>query len=205
MKKHLADIASIHQGLSLAGRGAGTRPGDWRLRMVESSDIQDNRLTPEPLREIGVRRNVRTEKHLLRPCDVLVTARTGGMQAALAPPGTERTVAGITLLVVRTEDAREDLGHYLQCFLASRQGQAQLQNLLTVSNTLVSLSATSLGRLEVPLLDGRRLEQVARLAEAQEEAYRWETRAAELRRSTLRDSIIRGLMEPEKTKQEATT
>ena len=49
------------------------------------------------LREIEVASGVRTERHLLRPFDVLVTARAGAVQTALVPPGVSRTVAGVTL------------------------------------------------------------------------------------------------------------
>ena len=207
MRTRLADIATIHQGLSLAGRGAGTTPGEWRLRMVESSNIRDNRLRAEPeeLREIGVRRNVSREKHLLRPNDVLVTTRAGEVQAALVPPHVSRTVASITLLVVRPHRPEPGMGRYLWYFLTSSLGQARLQRQLTVGKTMVSLTATDLGRVEATVPQGRRLEQIVRLAEAQEECYQQEMRAADLMRRTLRDSIIRELMEPEKKKQEAAT
>lgn len=62
-------------------RGAGAREGDWTLRIVESDD----------LREVGVVQSVRTERHLLRPFDVLVTALSKSIQAALVPPTRTRT------------------------------------------------------------------------------------------------------------------
>ena len=71
-------LADVYQGLARAGRGAGARAGDWKLRIVESSDLHDDGwLDLDGLREIGVAQGVRTERHLLRPFDVLVTARSG--------------------------------------------------------------------------------------------------------------------------------
>ena len=59
----LAGLAGIAQGLAMAGRGAGAQPGDWQLRVVESADIVDDRLSLEGLREIGVRQGASALRH----------------------------------------------------------------------------------------------------------------------------------------------
>ena len=64
-------ISEIKQGLSTSGRAAGGRPGDWTLRVIESANIVQDRLQLDGLREIKVVRGTRTEKHLLRPFDLL--------------------------------------------------------------------------------------------------------------------------------------
>ena len=61
----------------------------------------------------------RAERHLLRPFDLLVTARTGSVQVALVPPEVSRTVAGITLLVVRAKQPESGMGHWLWYCLTS--------------------------------------------------------------------------------------
>ena len=87
MLRTLSETARISQGLSLSRRGAGAQPGDWELQMVESGDVEDDGwLTLADLKEITIARNARTERHLLRPYDVLLTARTGSSHAALVPP-----------------------------------------------------------------------------------------------------------------------
>ena len=80
----------------------------------------------DKLQEIGVVQGVRTERHLLRPYDVLVTARSGTIHVALVPPDVSRTVAGITLLVVRPKRPESGMGHWLWYFLTSSYGRAQL-------------------------------------------------------------------------------
>ena len=122
------------------------------LRVVESSDLRDSGwLDLEGLREVGVVQGVRTERHLLRPFDVLVTARSGAVQAALVPPEVSRTVAGVTLLVVRPKEPESGMGHWLWYFLTSAQGRAQIASRMTVTATLKSLSAGSLGEIEAPI------------------------------------------------------
>ena len=131
-----------YQGLVRSGRGAGAREGDWALRIVESGDVSDNGwLHLDGLREVGVVQGVRTERYLLRPFDVLVTARSGSIQAALVPPDVSRTVAGVTLLVVRPRRPEIGMGHWLWYFLTSAHGRAQLARRLTVSSTITSISA----------------------------------------------------------------
>ena len=121
------------------------------LRIVESSDVRDDGwLALGGLREIGVVQGVRTERHLLRPFDVLVTARTGSVQVALVPPEVSRTVAGVTLLVVRPKHLESGMGHWLWYCLTSSNGRAQLSKRMTVSATLRSLSARSLGEVRSP-------------------------------------------------------
>ena len=74
---------------------------------------------------------------------------------------------------------------------ASAHGRAQLAKRLTVSATVTSLSARSLGEIEVPVPTPRELDIVARLVEASEAAYGSAVEAARLRRETLRDAVIR--------------
>ena len=187
----LKDIALISQGLSRAGHGAGTRRGDWSLRVAESGDVNGNVWLPlEGLREVGVAWNHRSERHLLRPFDVLVTARSGSIQAALVPPQVSRTVAGITLLVVRPKEPAIGMGHWIWYFLTSTFGQVEMTKRLVATATLKTLSARSLGEIEIPVPPPSDLERVACLVEASEEAYASAMQAAVLRRETLRDGIV---------------
>lgn len=187
----LKDIAGISPGLVRAGRGAGARRGDWRLWIVESGHVRDDGwLELGGLREVGVVEGVRTERYLLRPFDVLVTARAGSAQIALVPPGVSRTVAAFTLLVVRPKEPEAGMGHWLWYYLTSTQGRAQLARRMTVSATVKSLSARNLGEIEVPVPSPRELDAVARLVEASEAAYDAAVAAARLRRETLRDAVI---------------
>ena len=188
---HITNFAEVSQGLARVGRGAGARPGNWRLRMVESGDIrEDGWLDLHGLREVGVVQSVRTERHLLWPYDVLVTARAGLIQVALVPPNVSRTVAGITLLVVRPRNPESGTGHWLWYFLSSTHGKSQIAKRQTVNATVTSLSAANLREIKVPHPSPRKLEHIARLVEASEAAYETAVEAARLRRSVLRDAII---------------
>ena len=194
MMINVADIADVYQGLARSGRGAGVRPGDWTQRIVESGDIRDDGwLDLDGLREVSLVQNARTERHLLRPYDVVVTARAGSVQAALVPPQVSRTVANVTLLVVRSHQPELGMGHYLWYYLTSTFGRAQVANRLTTSATVVSLSAVNLGSVELPVPSRNELEKVVRLVEASEEAYTAAIDAAQLRRQVLRDSIIQDI------------
>ena len=187
----LADVAHVSQGLSLFGHGAGVRQGEWTLKMVESRDVRDGGwLELAGLREIGVLHNSRTERHLLRPFDVLVTARAGSVQSALVPPAVSRTVASVTLLVVRPKEPESGMGHYLWYFLTSAFGRSQIGKRMTTSATLTALSAKNLAEVEIPVPSERELDLIARLVEASETAYESAVEAARLRRETLRDAII---------------
>ena len=161
------------------------------VRIVQSNDlIDDGWLRLDGLQEIGVVQGVRTERHLLRPYDVLVTARSGTIHVALVPPDVHRTVAGITLLQVRPNRPESGMGHWVWYFLTSSHGRAQLTKRMNVTSTITSLSARNLGEVQIPVPSDRDLDMIAQLVEASEAAYTASLEAAQLRRETLRDSII---------------
>lgn len=191
--RELGDVAEVRQGLVRVGRGAGRRSGDWVLQIVESRHVRDGRLDSDDLEEIGVVRNVRTERHLLRPFDVLVTARAGRAECALVPADVSRTVAGVTLLVVRPQQAQSGMGHYLWYFLNSTQGRSRLARRMTTTTTLKSLTAKNLAQVEIPVPSQGQLDALAKLVEASEAAYASEIEAAQLRREVLRDSLIQDI------------
>lgn len=187
----ITQIADVYQGLARAGRAAGARPGSWRVQLVESGDVrEDGWLDLGDLREISLERNGSTVKHLLQPYDVLVTARASATHVALVPPDVEEVVAGVTMLVVRPKRPDPRMSRWLWYFLTSRQGQAQMRERLNVNATVTSLSARSLGEVEVPEPSERDLDALARLADASEAAYTATLEAARLRRDGLRDAIV---------------
>lgn len=189
----LRELVSVTQGLSTSGPGAGAKPGDWVVQMVDSADIQDDRLLLEGLRDVAIQRNVRTEKHLLRPYDVLVTARSTTIKCALVPPAVSRTVAGATLLVIRPFEPETGIGHYVWYFFTSAYGRAQIAGRLNTSSTIASLSARSLEEIMVPLADARHLHRLTSLIEESERAYAAGLEAVQQRRTVVRDHIINSL------------
>lgn len=142
------------------------------------------------LRTLEIEANARTEKHLLRPYDVLLTARSTSIKAALVPPSVSRTVAGATLLVVRAEQPELGVGHFLWYYFTSGPGRAQLASRLVASSTLSSLSARAVAEVSVPLPEPLHLHRLASLIDESERAYAAAIEAARLRRDSLRDAII---------------
>ena len=187
------ELANVYQGIARAGHGVGAHSGEWMLRIVESGDVRDGWLDLTGLNEIGLIQDVRIERHLLRPFDLLVTARTASTQVALVPPEVSRTVAGVTLLVVRAKQPEFGMGHWLWYCLTSSLGRTQIAKQMTMSASLKSLSAKNLGEVKVPVPSPRDLDAAARLVEASEEAYESTIEAARLRREALRDAVIHEL------------
>lgn len=186
----LGQIATVAQGLVTSGRGAGARPGDWPLQVVESANIKDDSLVTHELRSTSVEQNAKTEKHLLTPNDLLITGRSTTIKVAMVPPGLSRTVAASTLLVVRP--LRPELGvtPLLWYYFTSTQGRAQLQARLVASVTIAALPASSLLDIEVPLPPARELRLLADFIEQSELAHAAGLEALEAQRVDLRDAVI---------------
>ena len=184
----LNELADIRTGLAMAGRGAGAQPGDWMVRVVESADIVDDRLRLEGLREIGLRRGVRTAAHLLEPFDILVTARSQSVNVALVPPGASRTVASTTLLVVSTPDPGTGLAHYLWYYLTSNRGRSEVAARFTAT-TIPTLSARALGGVPVVVPPPSQLPGLADLVETATASRDAAIEAVRARHDVVRDSI----------------
>ena len=185
----LAALADIRQGMVMAGRGAGARPGDWALQLVESADIVDDRVSLVGLHSVEVKRDDRSEAHLLQPYDVLVTARSQAVKVALVPPTVTGTVASVTLLVVRTPDPGTGLAHFLWYYLSSGRGRAEIASRLTAT-PLPTLSVTALGEVPVPVPPPAELSRLADLIEATEVSRNATIEAGRVRHDVLRDAII---------------
>lgn len=190
----LDKIASIIPGLGLSGRAAGARPGNWSVHVISVGSIQDDRLDRSQLDTANIEQNDRTEEHLVRPDDVLVSARLTLVKAALVPATTpSRTVADATVLIVRS--AMPGLGAYLWWFLTSAHGRRQIESRVRGSTTLFFLPAKSLAEVEVPLPVGQDAYRLVGLIEASEGAFVAATEAARLRRAGIRDAIVAQLLE----------
>jgi len=191
MTTRLSEVATVRQGLSRSGRSAGARPGEWEVELISGNNIREDRLAG-PFELIRIPLNELTERHLLKPYDVLVTGKSTSAKAAYVPPSMGRAVANSTLLVVRPAD--KDTGLFVWWYLTSSEGRAQLETRMVASVTLSSLPPSALASLEVPLPSQSRLRKFAELIEASERAYSAAREAAELRRSAVRAALIGKLM-----------
>ena len=189
----LGQLANIRTGMAMAERFARMRVGDWALDVVGSTDIVKDRVAlGEGLRRIEVRQSVVSEKHLLEPYDILVTARAQTVKVALVPPSVTRAVASVTLLVVRTPDPGTGLAQFLWYFLSSKQGRAEVTSRLTATS-LPMLSATAIGEVPVPLPPAAELHRLANFVDAAEEWRAAALEAVRLRDVALKESLIRAI------------
>lgn len=191
----VGDIARVSPGLVTSGRGAGARAGSWLINVVSGANIQDDALDLATSEIIMVEQNASTEKHILQPHDVLVTARSTVVKAALVPASVSRTVANANLLVVRP--AAPEAGLYLWWFFTSAHGRQLLESCMVPSATLASLPASTLVALEVPWPDESELFRLADLIEVSEQAYTAAKGAIEIRRNVIRDGVMNAIVNRE--------
>ena len=196
MLLRLDGIATVSLGLSISGHGAGVRSGDWNLRMVESADVRDDGwLSLDGLREVEAARSTSVERHLLRPYDLLITARSDSHQVAIVPPEVNRTVAGVTLLVIRPRDPVTGIAHWLFYYLASAPGRREVARRKLTSSSIRFLSAKEIGEIEVPVPSRGELDAIAQLVEQSEAAHSAAMEAARLRREAIRDAIVQNIID----------
>ena len=184
----LSTLADIRQGMVMGGRGAGARPGDWELHVVESADIVDDRLDLSRLRSIRVQQDVRSEAHLLNPCDVLVTGRSHAVKVALVPDNVHLTVAGATLLVVRA-NPWTGLAPFLWYYLSSAIGRRQAEGRISAT-TIPTLTVRELGELQVPAPPPDELHRLAELIRSTETSRATALEAVKLRHDLVRDAVM---------------
>lgn len=178
--------------MGVAGRASGAREGSWRLSVIESADLDEDRIRPRggQLRTIAVEQTAWAEKQLLKPFDLLVTARSRNVKLALVPPHVSRTVASATLLVVRSAQPSGGLSHFLWYYLTSGAGRAQVESQITQGVTIPTLSVSALGSIQVPLPDHERLRAFAHLVDAATAARDTALETVRLRHDLVRDAVV---------------
>lgn len=188
----LGELATIVPGMGPIGRSPAARPGPWELRVIDTADIEHDRIgtSSEDLRTIQVLQNAWTERQLLRPFDILVAARSRRVKAALVPAHTTRTVAAATLLVVRVPEPSSGLAHYLWYFLTSAHGRALVEGQVRQGVTIPTLSAGALAAIPLSLPDAAVLRAFPRLVDAAIAAHDAAVEAARIRHDTIRDAIV---------------
>lgn len=189
----LSALVEIRQGMAMSGRAAGARSGDWRLKVIESSDLVGDQIEFDALKQIHVKRGAWSERHLLRPYDVLLTARSRTPKAAIVPPSVSRTVASSTLLIVRAQDPSTGLAHFLWYYFLSAIGRAAIGARIS-NSTLPTLTAKSLGQIAVAIPPDAELRRFVSFVEAAEESRMASREAARDRHETLRDAVIARLI-----------
>ena len=143
----------------------------------------------------SVKRDIWSERHLLRPFDILVTARSQSVKVALIPPAVSRTVASSTLLVVRAPDPGSGMAHFLSYYLTSTRGRAEVAARLTATS-LPALSAKALGDVRVMAPPATELRRLADLIETAAVARAAAFEAVRVRHDVLRDAIIAAIAAP---------
>ncbi len=178
--------------MGTAGRASGARPGNWRLSVIESADIENDQVRPRDgrLHTVTVEQTAWAEKQLLKPYDLLVTARSRAVKLALVPPGVTRTVASATLLVVRASDVSAGLPQFLWYYLTSRRGRALVEAQIRQGVTIPTLSASGLASIEIPVPDGPHLRTLTEFVAATTTAHDAALRAARLRHEVVREAVV---------------
>jgi len=187
MKQRIGDLATVTQGPSRSGRAAGAREGDWPVSVISGNNIQNDRILFLAVESVMTEREA-MQRHLLKPYDIVVTAKSTAMKAALVPPNIPPAIANSTMLAIRPYDA--DIGLWIWWYLTSLQGRARAEALMVASSTLWSLSPRALADLEVPVPPQDQLRTYAELIQASELADEKAIHAAQLRRHVLREVIL---------------
>jgi hypothetical protein len=195
MRQQVGELATVRQGLVTSGRGAGARTGTWQVRLVSGGDIEDDILNLETAEAVWIEQTSRTQIHLLQPHDVLVTARSTKVKAALVPPGISPTLANSNLLVVRAFEP--EMGIFMWWFFTSDYGRRLLEGAMLPSATLMSLPANRLATIDLPMPPASERFRLADLIETSERAYISAIEAARTRRNIIKNDVINDLLSRE--------
>lgn len=192
----VGQTCTVRQGLGSGGRALGSRTGPWILALLDSGDVTDDRIEKswDDLRKAELPDSTWTERHLLRPHDILVTTRAEAIKVALVPPTLSRCVAAATLLVVRAHDPGSGIPQFLWYYLTSRRGRRELAARITRGMTVPTLSARALAELPFPLPARDRLRALARLIDESDAAYRAGVEATKLRHQIVRDAVVSAIL-----------
>lgn len=142
-------VTSIGRGMALGRGDAEDAPDNSPVRLVTVSDICDGRIsdTLKPLP--GDPRQY--ARYVIEDGDVIVGKVPTPFKAAVAEvPDDVTLVASVNLYILKVDKCKCD-PYYLQAYLCSKLGQAQLADKLK-GNVLLTLPAEGLARIPFPML-----------------------------------------------------
>ena len=142
-------VTSIGRGMALGRGDAEDVPDNSPVRLVTVSDICDGRIsdTLKPLPGDPAQ----YARYVIKDGDVIVGKVPTPFKAAVAEvPDGVTLVASVNLYILKVDKSKCD-PYYLQAYLCSKLGQAQLADKLK-GNVLLTLPAEGLARIPFPML-----------------------------------------------------
>ena len=164
-------LASVFPGIPTFGRTVVGR-GGVRLRAVSVKDIGPAGIDVRALEEIAVPHVSDVDRYLVRPGDVLLSARGTVLKVAIVPEALAGAVATATLAVIRPVLERI-LPEVLAAYLRSPAGQAELRARARSATGQIALTARDIRAMKVPvppMEDQRRIAALVRALGAYETA-----------------------------------
>ena len=152
---------------------------------VSVGDLRQGELAPSAPREPRERVDARYHRYLLRPDDVLLTARGTVMKVALVRG--EGLIANNTLMVIRPAPAAG--GEFLYAALVSIPLQQALARLSRGSTAISAWRVQDVAALDIPYPPSAVREQLAALVQAEARHYLLAAQAAEARRSAMHAAL----------------
>ena len=172
----LRDVAQVFTGLPtyrLRGHAGAS------LALLNIGDLNHAYDATWRLANVQVQQPARMEQYGVRTNDIVVTARGTNLKIALIPERWNGAVLAWNLLGIRPgAQLRPEL---LLAYLRSPSGRRAIDRRLA-GTTLLLLTASGLGEIEVPILPLERQQKVGQLIAAAEEQYEHALLAAEMRR-----------------------
>lgn len=183
-KYPLRDLAAdIFVGIPAPGRGqSGASAG-----FVSIGNIREGELVPSVDTDLHcLNETERRERYVLRPGDVLLTARGTTMKIALVRDNAGYT-ANNTLMVVRAGEKAS--GEFLHAALLSAPLQQALMSVTRGSTSILSWRVQDVAALEIPLPPSAIRTDLAALVDAEIRHYNLSRAAADARRSAVRAAL----------------
>lgn len=148
--------------------------------LLKVGDLKHVHSAEWKLENIQMPQPSRVESYRVRTDDIVVTSRGTSLKVALVPERWNGAVLAWNLLGIRPgARLRPEL---LLAYLRSPAGRRAIDRRLA-GTSLLLLTASGLGEIEVPILPLDRQQKVGRLIAAAEEQYEYALLAAEMRRN----------------------
>lgn len=169
----------ITLGVNVVKRPSGEQP------IIRTADLRDrlSLIEVDPESKLSVPESRSLTNALVEPGDVVIVGRGGGhrvgLVGVLADGDVQPAIAG-NLIRIRCDGERL-LGPVLALYLSTPQGTAEVEKLSRSSTLMMSLRASDLLQLQVPVPPLHVQEEIARLVLAGSEAWTCGIEAANVR------------------------
>lgn len=142
----LATIGDFYCGVNVSTSLKASDSGTYKV--INYSDVQDGKLSLESLGTYNLAKDIKVERNMVRPGDILVSCKGAALKICVVPNNIPPILLSINFIGIHIDQTRYD-PRFIKAYLESPVGQSYLQQ-KQVGTSIFTLATRDLEKIPFP-------------------------------------------------------